>query len=161
MSENVQDDDQKNAPTDNGESDDGGESPVIIEEAESTQPSPESGQGSPHSPDSTMAEGGAQATSSTNKKLVPGALAKDNPMLVNVLTGKCSYYPAIPPPNSGGASSSASSSSSSSSRQAVPDSPSRRKRESDAPAPEPPFSPTKKLKSPKKDNKSPNKDEKK
>lgn len=157
MSENVQDDDQKNAPTDNGESDDGGESPVIIEEAESTQPSPESGQGSPHSPDSTMAEGGAQATSSTNKKLVPGALAKDNPMLVNVLTGKCSYYPNIPPPNIG----EASSSSSSSSRQEVPDSPSRRKRESDAPAPEPPFSPTKKLKSPKKDNKSPNKDEKK
>lgn len=152
MSENVQDDDQKDTPTDNGESDDGGESPVIIEEAESTQPSPESGQGSPHSPDSTMPEGGAQAHSSTHKKLVPGALAKDNPMLVNVLTGKCSYYPAIPP-NSAEASSS--------SRQEVPDSPSRRKRESDAPAPEPPFSPTKKLKSPKKDNKSPNKEDKK
>lgn len=151
MSENVQDDDQKNNPTDNGESD-GGESPVVIEEAESTQPSPESGQGSPHSPDSTMVEGGAQACSSTGKKLPPGSLAKKNPMLVNVLTGKY---------DSTTSSNSAEASSSSSSRQEVPDSPSRRKRESDAPAPEPPFSPTKKLKSPKKKDKSPNKDDKK
>lgn len=154
MSENVQDNDQKNNPTDNGESD-GGESPVVIEEAESTQTSPESGQGSPHSPDSTMVEGGAcssmQACSSTEKKLPPGSLAKQNPMLVNVLTGKY---------DSTTSSNSAEASSSSSSRQEVPDSPSRRKRESDAPAPEPPFSPTKKLKSPKKD-KSPNKEDKK
>lgn len=147
MSENVQDDDQKNVPTDNGESE-GGDSPIQIEEAESTQPSPESGQGSPHSPDSTMAEGGAEAHSSTDKKLPPGSLAKQNPMLVNVLTGNYAT------------TSSNSAEASSSSRQEVPDSPSRRKREGDAPAPEPPFSPTKKLKSPKKD-KSPNKEDKK
>lgn len=149
MSERDQDNDQKNAPTDNGESD-GGDSPVMIEEAESTQSSPESGQSSPHSPDSTMAEGGAQAHSSTYKKVVPGSIAKQNPMLVNVLTGNYSTIPT----NSGEVCSS--------SRQEVPDSPSRRKRENDPPVPEPPFSPTKKLKSPKKDDKkSPNKDDKK
>lgn len=152
MSENVQDKDRENAPTE-GDSDDGGESPVMIEEAESTQASTESGQGSSHSPDSTMAEGGAQAQSSTGT-CVDGDMAKANPLLVKVLKGQSITLPPFDSIRSGEASCS--------STQEVPDSPSRRKRESDAPAPEPPFSPTKKLKSPKKDDdKSPPKGDKK